>query len=117
MMTPVMNSENIVTEFTDKVLSRHNEAIIKIILFGSRAKGVFRPDSDYDFLIVLRKADRAITDDIYDLVTDFMLDYGVDISLKIYREEKYQSMAAASTPFFISVMKTGRELWNNKHVS
>ena len=117
MMTPMMNSENIVTEFTDKVVSRHNEDIIKIILFGSRARGVFRPDSDYDILIVLRKANREITDDIYDLVTDFMLDYGVDISLKIYREEKYQSMAAVSTPFFRSVMKTGRELWNNKHVS
>lgn len=116
-MTILIQNENIIREFTDTLLLRHNDDISKIILFGSRAKGIFRPDSDYDLLIVLKNADRKITDDIYDVATDFMLTYGVDISLKIYKENNYQAMAEAKTPFFISVIKTGKELWSNKRAN
>ena len=40
---------------------------VKIILFGSRARGTARPDSDYDLLVVLPMADnkRRLAVDIY----------------------------------------------------
>jgi len=41
----------------DLVLQRHGDRVRRIILFGSRARGDARPDSDYDLLVVLRDLD------------------------------------------------------------
>jgi predicted nucleotidyltransferase len=38
----------------DLVLRTHGEGVRRIILFGSRARGDARPDSDFDLLVVVR---------------------------------------------------------------
>jgi hypothetical protein len=48
------------------------------------------------------------------VVTDFLIQYGVDISLKIYKEKEFQEWTSISTPFITSVLKTGKELWPRK---
>ena len=97
--------------FVDKIISLFADRIVKVILFGSRAKGIPKPESDYDFLVVLKKKDRRTLEGIYEVVTDFLLEYGVDISLKIYSLEEFQKMISIPTPFMASILKTGRELW------
>ena len=45
---------------------KHNIEIDKIILFGSRARGDYREDSDWDILIVTKKVvSREIADDFW----------------------------------------------------
>jgi predicted nucleotidyltransferase len=39
---------------SDRILAADGERIRRIILFGSRARGDARPDSDYDLLVVLK---------------------------------------------------------------
>jgi predicted nucleotidyltransferase len=97
--------------FVNKITSQFPDNIAKVIFFGSRAKGIPKPDSDYDFLVILRKKDRLTSEGIYEVVTDFLLEYGVDISLKIYSLEEFQKMISIPTPFMASILKTGRELW------
>lgn len=108
------NKVNIESEFVNKITSSFPDQIVKVILFGSRAKGIPKPESDYDFLIVLRGKKREIIDEIYNVVTDFLIQYGVDISLKIYKEKDFQEWTSISTPFITSVLKTGKELWTRK---
>jgi len=47
--------ESIIEEVVHDVLKAHNLEIEKIILFGSRAKGTQKKDSDWDILIVLKQ--------------------------------------------------------------
>lgn len=101
----------IVDEFIACLKEGCGEALKRIVFFGSRVKGTARPDSDFDFLIVLGKRDHAIIDKIYDYVVDFFLRYGADISLKIYKQEDYERFTAMPTPFFEEILKTGRVLW------
>ncbi|MDP8240063.1 MAG: nucleotidyltransferase domain-containing protein [Candidatus Hatepunaea meridiana] len=42
--------DNLLTEIVQKITAHIDPA--KIILFGSRARGNYRPDSDYDLVIV-----------------------------------------------------------------
>ena len=58
-----MNTTHTVTRITDpKVLadlrrglsSLYGDRLVKLILFGSRARGDARPDSDYDIAVFLR---------------------------------------------------------------
>jgi predicted nucleotidyltransferase len=106
--------DDIEGKFVNKITSLFPHQIVKVILFGSRAKGVPRPGSDYDFLIVLKDKERKIIDAIYDVVTDFLIQYGVDISLKVYKEKDFQEWTSIPTPFMASILKTGKELWTQK---
>jgi predicted nucleotidyltransferase len=114
---PILKKYNIEIEFVNKVTSLFPAQIAKVILFGSRASGTPKPESDYDFLIVLLEKDRKIIEEIYDIVTDFLIKYGADISLKIYKDKEFQKMVSIPTPFMASILKTGKELWSQKSKS
>jgi len=108
--------KDIESKFLNKITSLFPDQITRVILFGSRAKGVSKPGSDYDFLIVLKEKDRKIIDEIYSVVTDFLTQYGVDISLKVYNEKDFRHSTSIPTPFMASILKTGKELWSQKPV-
>jgi len=109
-----LQKENIETQFVNKITSLFPDQIVKIFFFGSRAMGIPKPGSDYDFLIVLNEKDRRVIDGIYDVATDFLLRYAVDISLKIYTEKNFQEMSSIPTPFIASILRKGREIWTPK---
>jgi predicted nucleotidyltransferase len=83
-----------------------------VILFGSRAEGRFKPWSDYDLLIVVTRKDRQLIDGIYELVTDFLLSYGADISLKIYTSDDFNKKMGFPTPFMQRIRERGVILWS-----
>lgn len=103
--------EEIYKYFLDNLRSKFSTNITHAILFGSRAKGIAKPWSDYDFVIVLNKKSRDIINEIYDVVTDALLKYGVDISLKIYSENDFQEKKLKKHPFINRIIESGIELW------
>jgi len=81
----------------------------RILLFGSRARGESRKDSDWDFLILSnRKVDRDFQNRIYDtlfeveLETDEVLT-GIVQNLKIWNDLKL-------TSFYQNVLRDGIEI-------
>ena len=105
-----MNQDKIVQKFTNNIRKKSGNLIEKIIFFGSRVKGTAKPWSDYDFLIVVKEKNRDLKDNLYDVVMDFLLMYGVDISLKIYSLKRFKESLSYENPFLINVLKTGRNL-------
>ena len=81
--------------------------INSIYLFGSRARGVARPDSDYDLLVVIPQKDQGLKDKLYDASVDVFLDKGADISLKIIKNEDFERMKRLSFPFIENILKEG----------
>lgn len=79
--------------------------ILSIYLFGSRARQAFRPDSDYDLLIVVE--DKIIKDKLYDLTVDIFCKTGADISLKILKKDDFRKLKSLSVPFIENVIKEG----------
>ena len=75
---------------------------VSLWLYGSRARGEARPDSDYDLLILVDK-DR-VTPDIDSAAYDLCLmgyDNGVEISPHIYPRKKWEEWTYS--PFFKNV--------------
>ncbi|MBU4492441.1 MAG: nucleotidyltransferase domain-containing protein [Euryarchaeota archaeon] len=91
-----MNSKNEILEKLKSILNEMNLKYSKILLFGSRARGDFREESDWDFLIVLKKPLDAKTKkelwfDIYKKLHEFYPFISFDIVLKdteSFEEEK-----------------------------
>ena len=82
----------------------------EVILFGSRARGDARPDSDWDVLILLDK-ERVESSD-YDTVTYPIFELGIDldqmISPIIYTMHDWNSKSFS--PFYKNVMHDGIRL-------
>jgi predicted nucleotidyltransferase len=87
-----------------------NDHIQEIYLFGSRCRDDWRPDSDYDILIVLRSNDRQIVSRLYDAVMDILLDTGRLISLKIFTVSEFNRLKSIPTPFMENVINEGMRI-------
>lgn len=81
------------------------ENIRDIYLFGSRTRLDWRPDSDYDVLVLLERKEREIIDRLYDAVMDTLLETGQLISLKIFSRIEFERLRSMQTPFSIRIMK------------
>lgn len=86
------------------------EHIKEMYLFGSRCRDDWRPDSDYDILIILDKRERVIIDRLYDAVIDILLSTGRLISLKIFTSSEFNRLKSIPTPFISSVLKEGKKI-------
>ncbi|MBE0478704.1 nucleotidyltransferase domain-containing protein [Candidatus Aerophobetes bacterium] len=83
------------------------ERIERIYLFGSRARGNEKPDSDYDLLIVADHPDAKFREKIYDIVIDILLETGKLISLKIFTGKEFRKLCQAHTPFMKNIQREG----------
>ena len=97
----------------NKIIERAKEILpedARLVLFGSRARGDARPDSDWDLLIVLNKDQRSI-DDIAEYGCPFMeLGYDIDeeINPLVYGRGDWQKRHI--TPLYHFVDEEGVEL-------
>ncbi|WP_375722488.1 nucleotidyltransferase domain-containing protein [Saccharicrinis sp. FJH54] len=105
----MMDSNKILSEIKNTVYGKYPDA--KIILYGSRARGDFRNDSDWDLVILLNQEkitneiEETITDPLYDLEIEF----GEVISPMVYSKKDWNNKYSV-TPFFKNVMTEGKSL-------
>jgi uncharacterized protein len=101
------NSVNILKAIKKLVEERDSSA--KIYLYGSRAKGNAKKDSDWDLLILLNKD--QITSEIENSITyplyDLEFETGEIISPMIYSQKEWNTKYSI-TPFYKNVMKEGQ---------
>ncbi len=102
-------SDPVIVRFSDMIATLRDEIPI-CYLFGSRARSDWRPDSDYDILVVMYKKNRDIIDKLYDLVMDILLETGRLVSLKIFSYEEFKRLSSIPTPFMERVLKEGIRL-------
>jgi predicted nucleotidyltransferase len=88
-----------VSPHNDPVLARfraaldrsYGDRLERVVLFGSRARGDHRPDSDYDVAVFIKDMGR-LWDELGvlgEITTDILLEAGADISAKPFRAGSY----------------------------
>lgn len=81
-----------------------------VTLFGSRARGEHRSDSDYDLLIVVDRKTPALSDVLYESVMEVLLTHGRLVSLKVFEREQFEKLEEMATPFIRRVQEEGVSL-------
>ena len=102
-------TRNILIDFSEEVKKILGKSLRKIILYGSYARGDYTENSDIDLMILTTLTDNEIEkieSNIYDLAFDFLMDYGVDISVVIKNEEQFNYWLGA-LPFYNNVQREG----------
>lgn len=97
-------------EVTDMIRERvhHSEPTAKVLLFGSRARGDYRKDSDWDVMVLLQDDSTAGKWDIHEKLWDLSLDVEQMINPIVYRQSEWEKKSF--TPFYKNVMRDGIEL-------
>lgn len=87
-----MTADPVLRHFRQAVEKLFPGRVEQVILYGSRARGDARPDSDYDVVVVMRGYDGTWTeiDALADLGWDFLLEQGYDISALPLSTDEYR---------------------------
>jgi predicted nucleotidyltransferase len=99
----------ILTKIVDRIRRVANPR--RIVLFGSRARGSFRPDSDIDLLVIedspLPRHRRAIP--MYAALSDLPL--AVDADIVVYTPAEVEDWRGASAAFVTTALREGKVLY------
>ena len=97
--------------FIGETLAKAAPGKSRAILFGSRARGDARPDSDWDVLILLDKdrITRSDMDEVSYPVCEF--GWGADMMVNPIMYTIRDWDARRGTPFYKNVMRDGIPLW------
>ena len=108
MMVTMASVDPVLSRFRAEIDRTYGGRVQRVVLFGSRARGDARPDSDYDVAVFLSDlADRwGEADRIADIANDILEDTGAFIHAMPYRAEAYQDQTA----LMHEVRREGREL-------
>jgi predicted nucleotidyltransferase len=94
-------------KFKEAVTKALGNELVELTLFGSKARGDAREDSDIDVLVITNSGNWRLRDVVYGIVTDILLDDDVIVSPKVIGKEDYRRLYEKGYPFIKNVIKDG----------
>jgi predicted nucleotidyltransferase len=96
-------ADAVAVEFARLVRERLGPRVLKVVLFGSRARGEAREDSDYDFVVDRRSAD--VREAILAIEVDLMNRHGSLVACLLRDEREWE--ASRRMPIGLNVAREG----------
>lgn len=99
----------IVYQFARQLRQLLGDDLVKVILYGSYARGDFSPNSDVDIMILVKRKPEEIhliENQVYDIAFDIELETGIDISPLIKSEAQFNYWVDV-LPFYKNVQNEG----------
>ena len=78
----------------ERLVGMLGNSLVKLALYGSRARGDYDPDSDIDVAVIVRGLDKALKERIFDAVADIEIDQLIALSTLVLSEADYQDLLA-----------------------
>lgn len=103
--------------FVDRLRQRYGDDLLRVRLFGSKARGDFHEESDFDLLIVMRIESgdyRRRWNELVDLAWDIQLAYGIIISFILKDEANYARMQHDGLLLARNIEQDGVDLWTTR---
>lgn len=94
--------------FRDAIRTAGGERIDRLVLYGSRARGDHRPESDYDFLVLAKPGEntKALRDDVWNAILTADAPFDTEVNLFV----KEHDFLGRRTIFTHNVRTDGVEL-------
>jgi predicted nucleotidyltransferase len=105
-MTPIVE-QPILQEFKRRVEQRFPGELVRVVLFGSKARGDASVESDIDVLTVVRSEDWKLGDEIRDIGYELEIAHGVVLSIQVMGQRQYQELKARGSTFLEQVEQEG----------
>ena len=105
--------QDLMQQYIEEVKKIYGTHICRIILYGSYARGDFRPDSDIDIIILLDMTDldlKSYSQQLSYMTYDFNMDHDLDIK-PIAKSEEHFKQCCENYPFYANINKEGVVLY------
>lgn len=100
---------NLIRQYIEEIKKIYGSHVRQIILYGSYARGDFRPDSDIDIMILVDMSDielKSYAEKLSYMTYDFNLDHDIDIK-PIAKSEEIFNKWVVNYPFYSNIHKEG----------
>ena len=100
---------NLIGQYIEEIKKIYGSHVRQIILYGSYARGDFRPDSDIDIMILVDIKEEEIhhfENAIYDSAFDSEMKYGKSLSPVIKNAKQFEYWSD-TLPFYRNIVKEG----------
>ncbi len=101
------SEKKVVQSFIEELRNKMGDEILKILLFGSKARGDFNRESDIDIFVLVREKTQNIRDKVGDITADYVFDYDIPLSPVLYDLDEYNQNKKLGSFFFENVEKEG----------
>lgn len=99
------NEEQALKRLREELFERY--PVVDFRLYGSKARGEGRPDSDMDVMVELPEYDRAIVEEIDDTVYRINLEYDVFISALVFGRDELENGPMSESPIYKTIQREG----------
>lgn len=83
---------------------------VRLFLYGSRSNETHRPDSDYDFVMVLSSFDKNNRYDFQSKIKDMFRTNNIDVQVWAYSEEEFNDWKDEFSSIPETALNTGKEI-------
>ena len=104
-MALTVKEKSVIRQFKAAVEQSLGRRFIELKLFGSKARGDDRPDSDIDVLVIVTDDDWHICDTVYDIATDIFLQADIFISPKVISKNRLEQLQKEGTFFLRNISR------------
>ena len=101
--------QDLIEQYVEEIKKIYGSYVRQIILYGSCARGDFRPDSDVDIMILADISDlelKAYAQQLSYMTYDFNMDYNIDIK-PIAKSEAHFNKWIVNYPFYSNIHREG----------
>jgi len=99
------NQAQMLSRIRTRIQSHLGRHLKRIVLFGSRARGDAKEDSDYDLLVVVDEVNHSIKNAIDEIAGEMLYQFGVVMTAFPTSEETVRS--SKFDPLFINIEREG----------
>jgi predicted nucleotidyltransferase len=86
------------------------DRLVKIVVFGSRARGDFDAESDTDIAIIVRELSRELKYQILDTVAEIEMKFIVPLSVIVFSENEFERLKKRERRIALDIEKEGTPL-------
>lgn len=102
-----VREQSVIEEFKRRIEQRFPGELVRLVVFGSQARGEATSDSDIDLLAVIHSHDWQLGDRIRDLGYDLEVTHGLVLSIQVMSQRQYNERKALGSTFLANVEREG----------
>jgi len=102
-----MPDTNPLVELKEAVQEIVGDRLVKMVLYGSRARGDYNNESDIDIAIIVRGLTRGLKNQILDIVADIELKYLTPLSTLVLSEEDFELLKKRERRIALDIEREG----------
>ena len=93
----------IIEEFKRRIEQRFPGELVRLIVFGSHARGDATAESDIDVLVVIHSENWKLGDEIRGVGYELEIEHGVVLSIQVIGRRYYEGLKARGSSFLTNV--------------